>query len=238
MARGVGGFDVVQGIVPESLAVVFAVGFALLTQFGDVWFVTVVLVGAFFRFDRDRIITVGGLVMGAFALVLICKYAFALPRPDHSLVALGSVPQLFRPVYVATTHASGYGFPSGHAVVSTVTYLSLAEVVPVSTRRRRYAGAVSIITVVSLSRVVLGVHYLIDVFAGVALGVGFLLVARRLLARYPDDHPTVALSLAVGFAAVSIPVTGVHVDALLLFVIASAVFGLQWTLGRPQWAAA
>lgn len=235
MSRGVGEFDLIREFVPESLAVVFA----LLTQLGDIWFVTLLLVVAFIRFDRDRIVTVAGLVMGAVALVLACKYAFALPRPNRPLVALGAVPPLVRPVYEVTAYATGYGFPSGHAVVTTAAYLPLAEAVPVSTRRRRYGIAVSIITVVGLSRVVLGVHYLVDVLAGVVLAGVFLLVARRIMARYPDDdHPTVALSLAVALAAVGIPVTDAHVDALMLFVVAGAVFGLRWALDRPRSATA
>lgn len=234
MTRGVGEVDAIQGIIPDALAVAVA----LLTQLGDIWFVALLLVVALVRYDSDRIVTVGGLVMGAIALMFAAKYAFALPRPDRPLVALGAVPSLVRPIYAAATHASGYGFPSGHAVVTTATYLPLAEVLPVSTRRRRYAAAVAIIAAVGLSRVALGVHYLVDVLAGVALAVAFLLVARRILARYPDDQPTVALGLAVGLAAVSVPATGVHADSVLLFAVALAVFGLHRVLDRPGSVAA
>lgn len=232
MSRGVGEFDVIQGLVPESLAVVVA----LLTQLGDSWFVTLLFVVAFVRFDRDRVATGGGLVMGAIALVFITKYLFALPRPDQPLIALGALPPLLQPVYVATGYASGYGFPSGHAVVSTAAYLSLAEALPVSTRQRRYAAAAGIIAVVCLCRIALGLHYLVDVVAGVGLSVAFLLLARGLLARYrsPDDRRTVALGVGVALALVSVVATGAHIEALLLFVIASAIFVLFWYLDRPR----
>lgn len=235
MSRGVGEFAV-QEVIPDSLAVVVA----LLTQLGDIWFVTLLLVVAFVRFDRGRIATIGGLVMGAIALVFIFKYAFALPRPDQPLVALESVPPLLRPVYEASAHASGYGFPSGHAIVSTAAYLSLAETLPVSTRRRRYAAATVIIGVVSFSRVALGVHYLVDVLVGIALSVVFLILTFRLLARYPRpvDRRTVALGLAVALAVVSVVASGAHIETVLLLVISIAVFGLFSAFDRPRTAVA
>lgn len=234
MSRSVGAVSAIQDLLGEPFAVGFAVLFAFLTQLGDIWFVTLLLAGAFLRFDRDRILTVGGLVIGGIALVLACKYAFALPRPGDPLVALGAIPSSLQPLYAATAYATGYGFPSGHAAVTTVTYLSLARVVSVGTRRWRYAGTAVLIALVSLSRVVLGVHYLVDVLAGIALGVGFLLIAWRVLARYPDEQPTASLGIATALAAVSVAASGVHIDAVLLFVAAGAVFGLHWTVDRPR----
>ncbi len=232
MSRGVGEFDLVQGFVPESLAVVVS----LLTQLGDIWFVTLLLVAAFLRFDRDRIAVVGGLVIGAIGLVLSLKYLFALPRPEQPLVAIETVSPVFRPVYASTAHASGYGFPSGHAVVSTAVYLSLAEALPVSTRRRRYAVATGLIAVVSLSRVVLGVHYLVDVLAGIVVCVVFLYLAFRLLARYdrPAARRTVALGIGVVLAVVSVLASGAHVDSIVLLAVSSAIFGLFWRYDRPR----
>lgn len=231
MSRGIGEFELVQGAVPDSLALIVA----LLTQLGDIWFVALLLAAAFVRFDRDRIAVVIGLTMGAIALVIALKYAFALPRPDRPLVELEALPSLVRPVYELTAHASGYGFPSGHAVVTTAAYLSLAEVLSVSTRRRRYAVAASIVAVVGLSRVALGVHYLVDVLAGIALSVAFLVVAFRLLARYRSsgEQRTAALGIAVVLAAVSVVASGVHVDALALLAVSVAFFGLSLSFDRP-----
>lgn len=235
MARGVGEFAV-QELIPESLAIVVA----LLTQLGDIWFVTVLVFAAFVRFDHDRIATVGGLVLGAIALVFVFKYTFELPRPNQPLVAPETISPLLRPVYEASAHASGYGFPSGHAMVSTATYLALAETLPVSTRRRRYAVATAIIAVVGFSRVALGVHFLVDVLAGIAISAVFLLLAFRLLARYraPKTRRTVALGLGVVLALGSVVASGAHVDSVLLFVISIAIFGLFWALDRPRVAVA
>lgn len=231
MSRGVGEFEVIQGAIPDP----FAILVALVTQLGDIWFVSLLLVVLFVRSDRigrDRIAVVGGFVIGAIGLVFAAKYLFALPRPDQPLIALSALPASLQPVYELTGYASGYGFPSGHAVVSTVTYLALAETLSVSSRRRRYAGAAAVITVVCFARVALGLHYLVDVVAGAALGAVFLFVAFRLVARYrsAERRRTVALGLGVALAGMSVLVSGVHYEPLVLFVAASVVFGLSYAL--------
>lgn len=235
MSRGVGEFEPVQGAIPDSLAILVA----LLTQLGDVWFVTLLLLVLAVRYDgldRDRIVAAAGLVIGAIALVFITKDLFALPRPDRPLVALETLPVLHQPVYALTGYASGYGFPSGHAVVSTAAYLSLAEVLPVGTRRRRYSAAAALVAVVGFCRVALGLHYLVDVLAGIALSAVFLLLAFRLLARYraPGVRRTVALGLGAVLALAAVVVTGAHVEALALFAVACGVFTLSWRVDRPR----
>ncbi|MCL7416677.1 MAG: phosphatase PAP2 family protein [Halalkalicoccus sp.] len=235
MSRGVGEFDLVQGAIPDSLAILIA----LLTQLGDIWFVTLLFLVLAVRYDgfnRDRIVAAGGLVIGAIALVLISKELFALPRPDRPLVALEALPALYQPVYALTAYASGYGFPSGHAVVSTATYLSLAAVLPVSTRYRRYAAATAVIAVVGFARIALGLHYLVDVLAGIALSAAFVLLAFRLLGRYraPEVRRTVALGLGTALALAAVVVTGAHVEALALFAVAAGIFGLSWRVDPPR----
>jgi membrane-associated phospholipid phosphatase len=226
MSRGVGEFDVVQDTIPDSLALVVA----LITQLGDIWFVSFLLLVLFVRFDRDRIATIGGLAIGAIALVFALKHLFALPRPDQPLIALEALPSLVQPIYAATGYSGGYGFPSGHAFVTTVVYLSLAETVSVSTRQRRYAVAVAVIALVSLSRIALGLHYLVDVLVGIGLGIAFLLLARHLLDRYRSmkRRRTVSLGLGVFLAALSVLASGGHAEPLVLFVSAVVIFSLSW----------
>lgn len=231
VTRGVGEFEAIQGTIPEWLALVIA----LVTQLGDIWFVSLLLAALFVRFDgvdRDRIATVGGLAIGAVGLTFALKYLFALPRPNEPLIMLEALPALLQPVYAVTGYASGYGFPSGHAVVTTVVYLALAGTLSVGSRRRRYAGAMTVIVLVCCARVALGLHYLVDVLAGAALGVAFLFVAFRLLARYrsAEQRRTVALGVGVALAGVSVVASGIHHEPLVLFVAASVAFGLSYLL--------
>lgn len=96
-------------------------------------------------------------------------------------------PELDEPYVQLTT----YAFPSGHALAATATYGALAIVLSVSIRARRerrllVAGLAALIVLVAASRVVLGVHYLLDVLAGTIGGIALLsaLVVVFELARH------------------------------------------------------
>jgi undecaprenyl-diphosphatase len=91
------------------------------------------------------------------------KLGFARPRPE--LVPHGAE------VY---THS----FPSGHAMLSAVIYLTLGVLVAASQEDRRIKQyvlcvAVLLTVLVGMSRVYLGVHWPSDVLAGWALGASF-----------------------------------------------------------------
>lgn len=103
---------------------------------------------------------------GGGALVsLLLKAGFARPRPD--LAPYGSQ------VFTAS-------FPSGHAMLSAVVYLTLgallARLVPGYWQKRYLmAVAVTLTTLIGASRVYLGVHWPSDVLAGWALGAAWAL---------------------------------------------------------------
>lgn len=94
-------------------------------------------------------------------------------------------PHLAQPV----ASASGYSFPSGHALGSAALYLSLALVAARMWRRARawlLVAAVVISVAVATSRVLLGVHFPSDVVAGLILGWAIALVGR---AAEPPAEP-------------------------------------------------
>ncbi len=100
-------------------------------------------------------------------------------------------PELEDPVVQLTT----YAFPSGHAFGATATYGALALVLASMTtsRRRRFVlvtGAVALILAVAASRVIVGVHFLLDVTAGIAGGIAILCALLLFLqrARPPGRH--------------------------------------------------
>ncbi len=89
------------------------------------------------------------------------KHYFARARPD--------VAEMLR-------HASGYSFPSGHAMESTVafgalTYLAFRITHDWKKQSAALAFSITFILSVATSRVYLGVHWLSDVGAGIIGGV-------------------------------------------------------------------
>jgi undecaprenyl-diphosphatase len=99
-------------------------------------------------------------VPSGWALSLLLKQGFARPRPD--LVPHGSY------VYTAS-------FPSGHAMMSAVTYLTLGALLARVMPHRRMklfviACALVLTGLAGVSRVYLGVHWPTDVVAGWAVG--------------------------------------------------------------------
>ncbi|WP_440772116.1 phosphatase PAP2 family protein [Natronorubrum sp. DTA28] len=227
MSRGIGEFEPIQEVIPEWAAILVA----LLTQLGDVWFLALLVGGLywFYATKREDAAVIIGLTMAGLSLITGLKHVFSLPRPGQPLVAIESLPGLLQPLYEATGMASGYGFPSGHALMTTIVYFSLAKRLSIGTPRRRFAGAATVVTLVGLSRVALGLHYLVDIVAGVAVGLTFLFVAERLLARSPTEQGTVAFSLAVVSSAFALAASSLEPDAVLLLGASLGTFG-GWQL--------
>lgn len=211
-ARGVGGIEFLRELLPGGAVEAFAV----LTWLGSVPLV-VGLLGIVYWFDaRERGAFGLATVLGGLSLTVLLKAVFALPRPPEAVRAI---------------EAAGYGFPSGHAIAATVAWGYLAWALDWGTRRQRYAVAGVVVAVVALSRVVVGVHYAVDVVVGVGAGLAFLAAVTRL------DGATRAFGLAAGVALLGLLVTRGGGDAALLLGAASAG-GLAWSrlsVPRAPW---
>ena len=77
-----------------------------------------------------------------------------------------------------------YSFPSGHATVSFACATVLALAVP-----RLRVPLYALATLISFSRVYVGVHYPLDVLAGAALGVAIAIALRKLAAVLRRSEP-------------------------------------------------
>lgn len=225
MNRDLGVLDGIQGVLPDAAAVVLA----LVTFLGASWFVGALLAIAVSRVDRSEAVTAGGITIAAIGALLSLKHLFAAPRPDRRLVDVETLPDALAPIYEIAIITEGHGFPSGHATTATVGYLLLAELVPVGTRRQRYVAAVSVVALVSFSRVALGAHYAVDVVAGALLGLGVVLVSRHGLTRFSVRRPTAALAFGSGLALSSVLVSRGALDAVLLAAVTLPV-GAWWVL--------
>jgi membrane-associated phospholipid phosphatase len=93
-----------------------------------------------------------------------------------------------RPVFTdPISHARGASFPSGHATGSAAFYLALAVVLLSMQRAHRgllLAMAFALPVVVAATRVVLGVHYVSDVTAGLLIGWGWTAACTALFTAW------------------------------------------------------
>ena len=204
MSRHVG----ITAILSDLPSVVI-VAFALITQLADFWFVFTAAALAYWLgphtprlgrgLTRERAAMVLALLAGAIALTVSLKAGFELARPPDADVAAGAelVPAVARDVYVEMATGDGFGFPSGHATVAVLVWGGFAWALRVGSRGQRVAVAATAITLVSLSRLVLGVHYLADVVVGAVIAGGFLWLGLRKL-RTPGRVFAAAGVVALG----------------------------------------
>ena len=152
--------------------------FTALGGMGILVFLTAATVGGYLlqgRHETATLILVA--VLGGLVIALLLKQSFDRPRPD--LVPHGS--------YVYTK-----SFPSGHSMLSAITYLTLGSMI-VRTREHKptkiYVMIVSMLVtlMVGVSRVYLGVHWPTDVLAGWAAGASWALICW-LIARWLQKH--------------------------------------------------
>jgi undecaprenyl-diphosphatase len=127
-------------------------------------------------------------VLGGQVLSTLLKMGFERPRPD----LVPNAPQVFTA-----------SFPSAHAMLSAVTYLTLgALLMRLETRRslKAYflALAVALTVLVGASRVYLGVHWPTDIVAGWCVGTAWATlcwtIALRLQRRGEVEQPGEAAS--------------------------------------------
>lgn len=124
-------------------------------------------------------LALGICLLGAGILNFILKNLFERARPE-----------LFRVV-----DASGYSFPSGHAMVSLCFYgllafLAARNIKSAKGRLLIITFAVGLIVLIGISRIYLGVHYPTDVVAGYAAGSMWLAFCISLLMWWEKTRET------------------------------------------------
>lgn len=158
-----------------------------LTALGGIAVLTLLVVGVVFYLlsvgKRGTALLVGGAVGSGAILSALLKLGFDRPWPD--LIA-------------HLSHAYSSSFPSGHAMLSAVTYLTLGVLLARAHERRRtkiivMAYGVTLTVLIGLSRIYLGVHWPTDVMAGWALGAAWAalwwLIAWQLQRRGKIEQP-------------------------------------------------
>jgi len=221
--RGLG-----EAALVDALPEVVVVAFAAVTHLADPWFLFALLaVGYWFASDgtagspRRAGATAIAAVTCAYAATALGKAWFAVPRPPGATGPADVpawLPALLSGWYEAQVLSDGFGFPSGHATGGAAAYLALALL---SDRRWtpnvRYVAAAGVAVGVAASRVVIEVHYLVDVLAGLVVGGGVVLGAlwlagdprvRRSRAADPAAGPTADLNPAPAFLLAAVVSAG------------------------------
>ena len=129
--------------------------------------------------SRMALFVCGSLVSGFIASTIL-KDLFVRPRPDL-------VPR--------SAYSSGASFPSGHSMMSAITYLALGALLARSQERKRlkayfFLVAALLTFMVGVSRVYLGVHWPTDVLAGWTAGAVWALLCW-LAARWLQSRRTI-----------------------------------------------
>lgn len=183
----------------------------VVTELGGLTGVVIVLSLAYWLSRRrERAALVASYAVVGIAFVMFLKSTLAMPRPPPE-------------VYAIPLQDDPYGFPSGHAFIAVVVYGGLVLAYDRVRDPLAVAGAATLVVLISLSRIVLGVHYLGDVVVGAVLGVAFLAALHVVV----DGDPTRGFLLG---GAVAIPAVVVSGEAYAFVGLGSALGGAAaWT---------
>lgn len=110
---------------------------------------------------------------GGFFISIYTKNLISRPRPSI-------IPQLI--------HASGFSYPSGHAITSSAIYITMAILAcrhfkSIKARTTLLILAGIMIALISFSRIYLGVHYPSDTMSGALMGLAWALFMAALFAK-------------------------------------------------------
>lgn len=147
---------------------------------GSGWVITPLAVGAWFGLRLAAPAEARWLfisVIGGSVLFLTVVFLIDRPRPT---------------LYPSPVSEPTDSFPSGHAMNTTIVFLSLyLALAQLHLWWRHLFGCLGLVTllVVSASRLYLQIHYPTDIIAGVALGVGWVMALYALRASHIQPPP-------------------------------------------------
>ena len=219
-------------VVRDALAPI-APAVGLLTQLGDTWFLLALALATYLfgpnfprlgldRRDGARLLAIA---LGAVAVTHTLKGLIGAPRPPAGPPPAPSyLPGILEGAYEWLVHASTGAFPSGHALGATAVWGGLAMLATLPDRGRRFALAGAVVLVVVASRLVLGLHVLGDVLAGMGIG----LVVLGVLVRLPRAGHAVAAVLGAAVVGVALVPDG---ESAAILGAAVAVTVVWWGFG-------
>ena len=140
----------------------------ILTELGRT---PVALIPGIVVWRRSRVMSIQlvSAAMGGWLIGELFKRLIERPRPADILPLVG---------------AGGYSFPSGHALVAAATYTTAAILACRQLHQPAYRILISmatilLVSIVAVSRVYLGVHYMSDVIGGILLGAVWAVILQQ-----------------------------------------------------------
>lgn len=143
--------------------------------------------------QRRQMALVLAYLLASQSIVFVLKSFFGLPQSPEIYHIIDIIPE-----------GDTNGFPSRAAAAATAVYIG--TVYEVDTDKRRLWGAFAgfLVLAISVSRVVLGYHYLGDMIAGGVLGMLTVVV----ISHVSDGNPVYGFALALPFTVLAVPVSG------------------------------
>ena len=195
----------------QSLGEAVLTVFELISELGTENFYFLVMPGLFWSVDAVLGLRVGVVLMYTVTANTLLKWAFHLPRPYW-------VDTRVRGLVAEST----FGAPSGHSQFNASIYGLIAHAL-----RRRWVWVLAIILVflISFSRIVLGVHFYLDVLLGWVIGIlvllSFLRWEKPLLAWVKARSLTTNVVLLLVFS-------------IALIALGAGIVSFQERIGVPE----
>ncbi|MGE4584391.1 MAG: phosphatase PAP2 family protein [Sphaerochaeta sp.] len=184
-----------------SIANPFLDAFANLASIiGEQTVVIAIILYIFWNYDKKKGFSLFSSVLLAVLSMGILKALVRSPRPFQVLDSIQGK---------RLQTATGYSFPSGHTTTGASFYTALALVFQ---KKWLSITCAVLMTLVGLSRLYLGVHWPIDVFGGLLLGVSVSFFFHRYLDSLYDDQNR-RIRFALWFGTIS------FVSALVISIL-------------------
>lgn len=143
--------------------------FKVVTNFGSTWFIImlniIIIITSFIIKKKDiLIITIDSCLSVLFNNIL--KVIIRRPRPS----------------VLRLVEENSYSYPSGHAMISILFYVTVIVLINKSNIKYKKiinASLVAIIILIGLSRIYLGVHYVTDILGGYLISSSILILALK-----------------------------------------------------------
>lgn len=174
--------------------------FGLVTRFGEEMLLIVVFCVVFWCINKRMAYVLGIAFFLSGLIVQGLKILTRIPRPWVA-------DPTFSPVGGATYAATGYAFPSGHTANATAYLGALG----VQVKRRIFQIVlITLVILVAFSRLYLGVHYLSDVLASLAITFAVIIISTKIITEEPvSKKRELLLSLFIALCALVVIVIAI-----------------------------